>query len=198
MFDTQICKLQKGMQSRKTHKMNSVGLQIASDSRKAVIDSNTADQSYICRACDQIVLARELNRHHARQHPEICLDQNIYDFMEMSENSEQNAEPDINNNNNGPQCGACSQYVLDSALEQHHLLHHRNIPTDVNIYVVSDTDINNNCQPVENLSANWFGFYEDRRFDCWQDIPNLASNRQHSENYYIRALRDRRKSKKRT
>lgn len=110
------------------------------------------DQCYTCRACDGIISDHELTHHHSKRHPEIPLDTDIYEVLEInndtddavdSENSSQNAES-ASTEHRLCMCGACFQHISDLELSHHHYKYHSEIPLDANIYqLVEIGDISN-------------------------------------------------------
>lgn len=172
-------------------------LHITSDSdseneSENLMEPDKTEESYTCRACDQIVSDRDLNRHHVKCHPEISLDENIYDFLEPIENqckrrncrcSRNSGQIEEEAQNEVPPfvCGACSQYLFDCELDYHHVSRHRDIPLDVNIYSLLDMDINNNFGPIENQHLA-----KDQQFQCLacdRIVSDRDLNRHHRKHH---------------
>lgn len=115
--------------------------------RNEVSAFNTEHQ-FICGACFQNVTDLELNYHHNNHHPDIPLDVNIYEPLNINDISDpcEGESADASQcaesvcNTQKYICGACTQNVQDEKLDHNHFQHHPDIPLDVNIYEVVETD----------------------------------------------------------
>lgn len=111
---------------------------------------STENQLFICCACFHFISELELNHHHYKHHPDIPLDANIFELMEIndddaspieieSEDSSQYTES-VFENSQQYMCAACGKAVSGEYLDDHHYRRHPKIPLEASIFVVAEMD----------------------------------------------------------
>lgn len=95
--------------------------------------------SYKCRICDRVFYDEDLTCHHKKHHPEISLEVNIYDILELNDkDSEPTTELYDEEEEHLYKCRVCDGILNEANLTRHHANFHSEISLEMNIYEILD------------------------------------------------------------